>query len=83
MGKYVFGKEPEQLVYKRFHEKDPASTSENTKGLGSGKVDKEWMKDPLRLKPFEYPVTRKNLTPAIPMHRESLPDKDYLMAQKR
>jgi hypothetical protein len=40
MRKYSYGKEPEQLVYKRFHEKDPASTS--VKQV----ADKDWMKDP-------------------------------------
>jgi hypothetical protein len=74
-------------VYKRFHEKDKASTSENNRGYGgltqTTDKDKEWMKDPFRLKPFAYPATRKNLTPAIKLHNESLPDAAYLMAQRR
>jgi hypothetical protein len=40
MGKFYYGKEPEQLVHRRFHEKDPASTS--VKQV----TDKDWMKDP-------------------------------------
>ncbi len=40
------------------------------------------MKDVNRLKPFIYPIVRKNLKPAIEIPIEHLPDHEYLKVLK-
>jgi len=86
---FLYGQAPEQRVYRTFHENEKASLQGGDKleSRGFGGVrnagNKEWMKDPYRLKPFAYPISRKNLTPAIKLHPESLPDRDHLRAERR
>lgn len=81
---------PEQKVWTALNEADSLISEEDEEREQSGKKtqnfsnfgiksqDKEWMKNPARLKPYLYPASRKNLRPALELPIENLPDYQFL-----